>query len=99
MSGIKDEQTNFDDDVKLLNTDERIILNVGGVKYETYRSTLTAYPYTLLGTMFQPRNQPLLHPTNGNEYFFDRNGKIFHYVMEYYRTGQILWRPPSSEPP
>ncbi|PKK77206.1 hypothetical protein RhiirC2_810844, partial [Rhizophagus irregularis] len=74
---------------------ERIILNVGGVKYETYRSTLTAYPETLLGTMFQERNHALLHPTNDNEYFIDRNGKAFHYILEFYRTGEIIW--PSQE--
>ncbi|RIA89236.1 BTB/POZ protein [Glomus cerebriforme] len=74
---------------------ERIILNVGGIKYETYRSTLTAYPDTLLGTMFQQRNHALLHPTNNNEYFIDRNGRAFHYILEFYRTGEILW--PSYE--
>lgn len=62
-------------------------------QYETYRSTLTAHPETLLGTMFHPRNQAMLHPTNGNEYFIDRNGYAFHYVMEYYRTGAVVWRP------
>ncbi|CAG8503410.1 16099_t:CDS:2 [Dentiscutata heterogama] len=53
---------------------ERIILNVGGIKYETYVSTLLAYPTTLLGTMFQERNKALLKPINGNEYFIDRDG-------------------------
>ncbi|CAG8750528.1 3855_t:CDS:2, partial [Acaulospora morrowiae] len=72
---------------------EKIILNVGGIKYETYRSTLTSHPQTLLGIMFHPRNRVMLHPTNGNEYFIDRNGYAFHYVMEYYRTGTIVWRP------
>ncbi|CAG8504596.1 15049_t:CDS:2 [Dentiscutata erythropus] len=71
--------------------DERVILNVGGIKYETYRSTLTAYPKTLLGAMFQERNGAMLHPTNGNEYFFDRNGRAFHYIMEFYRTGENVW--------
>ncbi|RHZ47234.1 hypothetical protein Glove_586g35 [Diversispora epigaea] len=71
--------------------DETIILNVGGIKYETYRSTLTAYPETFLGTMFQKRNQELLNPRNGNEYFFDRSGQIFHYVMQFYRTGKICY--------
>ncbi|CAG8489875.1 10841_t:CDS:2 [Diversispora eburnea] len=71
----------------------KIILNVGGIKYETYRSTLTAHSETLLGTMFHPRNQAMLHPTNGNEYFIDRNGYAFHFVMEYYRTGTVVWRP------
>ncbi|CAG8536977.1 522_t:CDS:2 [Paraglomus brasilianum] len=73
--------------------DERIILNVGGVKFETYRSTLTAYPDTFLGTMFGDRNQSMLHPYNGNEYFFDRDGRVFHYIMQYYRTGKIMWKP------
>ncbi|CAG8591903.1 1487_t:CDS:2 [Ambispora leptoticha] len=72
---------------------ERIVLNVGGTKYETYRSTLTAYPETLLGTMFQDRNKELLHPNgpNGNEYFIDRDGYAFRYILQYYRTGKILW--------
>nr|CAG8496893.1 11718_t:CDS:2 [Entrophospora candida] len=78
--------------------EERIILNVGGIKYETYRSTLIAFPETLLGTMFQERNNELLNSTNNNnesnkdEYFFDRNGKAFHYIMEWYRNGgEIIW--------
>ncbi|KAG9304483.1 hypothetical protein G9A89_020047 [Geosiphon pyriformis] len=72
-------------------TDERIVLNVGGVKYETYRSTLTTYPTTLLGTMFQQRNKELLRPTNGNEYFFDRDGELFRFIMQFYRTGEFIW--------
>ncbi|CAI2163425.1 8349_t:CDS:2 [Funneliformis geosporum] len=74
-----------------VSPEERIILNINGVKYETYRSTLIAYPDTLLGTMFQERNRNLQNPNKDGEYFFDRNGKAFHYVMEFYRTGQILW--------
>ncbi|CAG8512737.1 7949_t:CDS:2 [Paraglomus brasilianum] len=70
-------------------TDERIVLNVGGMKYETYRSTLTQYPDTHLGTMFQERNKDMLHPSNGNEYFFDRDGRAFYYIMEYYRKGTV----------
>ncbi|GBC44407.2 BTB/POZ protein [Rhizophagus irregularis DAOM 181602=DAOM 197198] len=76
---------------------ERIILNVGGIKYETYRSTLTAYPSTLLGTMFQERNRALLHPVNGNEYFIDRDGKLFRYILQFYRRNKIVWPEPGSD--
>ncbi|CAG8551416.1 9043_t:CDS:2 [Cetraspora pellucida] len=92
-----------DSDKQHLSSDPRIILNVGGIRYETYRSTLLAYPQTLLGTMFQPRNDSLLQPTNNslhnhkNEYFFDRNGYAFRYILEFYRTGKILW-PKSTNP-
>ncbi|PKK65343.1 hypothetical protein RhiirC2_755233, partial [Rhizophagus irregularis] len=48
--------------------------------------------------MFHPRNQAMLHPVNGNEYFIDRNGHAFHYIMEYYRTGNIVWRPSPELP-
>ncbi|CAG8442510.1 153_t:CDS:1, partial [Acaulospora morrowiae] len=48
------------------------------------------YPETLLGTMFHERNRELIHPTNGNEYFFDRNSRVFHYILEFYRTGKIF---------
>ncbi|CAG8436172.1 9499_t:CDS:2 [Diversispora eburnea] len=68
---------------------ERIILNVGGIKYETYRSTLTEYPDTMLGTMFSERNTKLLHPVNGNEYYINRNGRLFYYILQFYRTRKI----------
>ncbi|CAG8701542.1 11300_t:CDS:2 [Ambispora leptoticha] len=81
-----------------MSKEEKIILNVGGVKYETYKSTLTAYPDTLLGTMFQERNSSMTHPTNSNEYFFDRNSRAFHYIMEFYRTGKFLWKDIEGNP-
>ncbi|CAG8523527.1 1604_t:CDS:2, partial [Acaulospora colombiana] len=61
---------------------EIIILNVGGIKL-----------ISLLLLSFL-----MLHPTNGNEYFIDRNGYAFHYVMEFYRTGTIVWRPALESP-
>ncbi|KAG9296811.1 hypothetical protein G9A89_002208 [Geosiphon pyriformis] len=71
--------------------ENRVVLNVGGIKFETYRTTLTAFPETFLGTMFAPRNEALLRNTNDNEYFFDRNPRAFYYIMEYYRTGKVYW--------
>lgn len=64
--------------------EQKIILNVGGVKYETYRSTLTSYPNTLLGTMM---NSPM--SKDRTEFFFDRDGELFKYILNYYRNGFV----------
>jgi hypothetical protein len=48
------------------------------------------YRDTFLGKMF---NEYLKSRNVENEYFFDRNGYAFRYVLEYHRTGQILWTP------
>ncbi|CAG8777727.1 1728_t:CDS:2, partial [Dentiscutata erythropus] len=43
--------------------------------------------------MFAEHNRPLLQTTlNENEYFIDRNGYIFYYILEFYRTGKIHFR-------
>ncbi len=68
----------YDDADRLLNEtsdydqNERVILNVGGVKFEVSQSTLTNYPNTLLGSMFLPQNKHLRRPDKRGEYFFDR---------------------------
>ncbi|CAG8465873.1 20009_t:CDS:2 [Dentiscutata erythropus] len=77
-------------------SEEKIVLNVGGKKYETFQSILAVKPETLLGAMFQDRNKCMRHPVNGNEYFFDRNSEAFYYIMEFYRTGNLPW-PTESE--
>ncbi|CAG8713912.1 2066_t:CDS:2 [Dentiscutata heterogama] len=73
--------------------DEIIILNVGGVKFETTRKTLIVHPETTLGKLFNPKNPEAIKPIypGGNEYFIDRNGHAFYCILEYYRTGQVLW--------
>ncbi|RIA92742.1 BTB/POZ protein [Glomus cerebriforme] len=76
-------------EIKIGAFQERIILNVGGIKYETFRSTLIAYPETYLGTMFADRNRELLHSTKENEYFIDRDGELFRFILQFYRTGKI----------
>ncbi|CAG8563923.1 9228_t:CDS:2 [Ambispora gerdemannii] len=91
-NGITSRNDYNENIIDVADLDERIVLNVGGVKYETYRSTLTAYPDTLLGTMFAKRDKALFQQTNDNEYFIDRNGHAFYYILEFYRTGKVLWR-------
>lgn len=58
--------------------------------FETYASTLSKFPNTLLGAMFNPRNEELLASQIENEFFFDRDPRAFEVILNYYRTGKLV---------
>jgi len=71
------------------NATERVILNVGGKRFESYVSTLTKYPNSLLGAMFSERNLDIRKPDSKGEYFFDRSSLAFEAILNFYRTGRL----------
>ena len=64
----------------------RITLNVGGIRFETYKATLKKIPATRLSRLTEAlaNYDPLL-----NEYFFDRHPGVFSQILNYYRTGKL----------
>ena len=64
---------------------DRIIINVGGKRHETYASTLQTIPDTRLAWLAGS----FINGDTKQEYFFDRNPKIFGIILNYYRTGQL----------
>jgi len=79
---------------------ERIVLNVGGTRHETYRSTLKTLPGTRLALLASasdpdlnpdpdPHEQLQQVPAGSAEYFFDRHPGVFCCVLNYYRTGRL----------
>ncbi|XP_036373499.1 potassium voltage-gated channel subfamily C member 2-like isoform X2 [Megalops cyprinoides] len=84
-----------------IDDNERIILNVGGTRHETYRNTLKTLPGTRLALLASEADPGSVldqlqqvpgfiefNPKN-NEYFFDRHPGVFAYVLNYYRTGKL----------
>uniref|UniRef100_A0A452E9R1 BTB domain-containing protein n=1 Tax=Capra hircus TaxID=9925 RepID=A0A452E9R1_CAPHI len=71
-----------------IESNERVILNVGGTRHETYRSTLKTLPGTRLALLAasEPQGDPL--PPQP-PFFFDRHPGVFAYVLNYYRTGKL----------
>lgn len=69
-----------------MDTENRVILNVGGVRYETYKATLKKIPATRLSRLTEAlaNYDPIL-----NEYFFDRHPGVFGQILNYYRTGKL----------
>eukprot|EP01117_Protostelium_nocturnum_P016738 TRINITY_DN6691_c0_g1_i1.p1 TRINITY_DN6691_c0_g1~~TRINITY_DN6691_c0_g1_i1.p1 ORF type:complete len:344 (-),score=119.09 TRINITY_DN6691_c0_g1_i1:412-1443(-) len=73
---------------------ERVVLNIGGVRFETCTSTLLRYPESLLGVMFHERNTSMRKADAKGEYFFDRSPLAFEAILNFYRMGRLF--PPSN---
>ena len=85
-------QTRCEDDIELKidGAQEFVCFNVGGMFFETLRSTLDRYPDTLLGN--EQRCQQFFVPSK-NSYFFDRHRSCFEAILYYYQSNGVLVRP------
>ena len=64
----------------------RVILNVGGIRHETYKATLKKIPATRLSKLTEALAN---YDAGRNEYFFDRNPHVFGQILNYYRCGKL----------
>ena len=65
---------------------DRLVINVGGVIFETYISTLQNIPDTRLAWLTEGLDPD---PKNRKEIFFDRHSGVFVHILNYYRTGKL----------
>lgn len=70
--------------------DEKVVINVSGLMFETQLSTLNKFPETLLGN---PMKRITYFDPMRNEYFFDRNRPSFDGILYYYQSGGRIRRP------
>ncbi|CAF3737528.1 unnamed protein product [Rotaria sp. Silwood1] len=70
----------------------RIIINISGLRFETFKSTLEVYPNTLLGNA---KRRKYYYDNVLNEYFFDRHRECFEAILYYYQSKGRLRRPNS----
>ena len=64
----------------------RVTLNVGGIRYKVYKSTLRKIPATRLSRLTELLAN---YDHARREYFFDRHPGVFAQVLNYYRTGKL----------
>ena len=69
--------------------DQLITFNVGGKLFATHKSTVIKYPDTLLGK-FLSHPETMKMDVTGS-YFWDRNSDLFNYILDFYRTGKIVY--------
>lgn len=65
--------------------DTRVVINVSGRKYITWRSVLLKHPKTLLGS----NTIEQYYDAQRKEYFFDRDPYIFKFVLNYFQSGNL----------
>ena len=70
--------------------DQKVIINIAGLRFETQLKTLDQFPDTLLGDALKRMNY--FDPMR-NEYFFDRNRPSFDGILYYYQSGGKIRRP------
>ncbi len=74
---------------------ERIVLNVGGTRFETTLQTIRQFPAdSLVGRAFAPGGLTM-RPDPDGSYFFDRDGRAFGIILQAARIG----RDPPARPP
>ncbi|XP_032558102.1 potassium voltage-gated channel protein egl-36-like [Chiroxiphia lanceolata] len=72
---------------KMEDSKEKIILIIGGVRYETYSSILQTFPGTKLCSLTEPHAPRIYdYDPTAKEFFFDRSAEIFSSVLNCYRT-------------
>ncbi|XP_013409143.1 BTB/POZ domain-containing protein kctd15 isoform X2 [Lingula anatina] len=64
-------------------------IDVGGSIYTSSLETLTKYPDSRLGRMFNG-SIPIILDSLKQHYFIDRDGKIFRHVLNFLRTSQLV---------
>uniref|UniRef100_A0A673YE58 Potassium voltage-gated channel subfamily C member 4 n=1 Tax=Salmo trutta TaxID=8032 RepID=A0A673YE58_SALTR len=62
---------------------KKVVINVGGMRHETYMGTLKSLPVTRLAKLMDH------DPSDDPEFFFDRHPGVFSNVLNYYRTGKL----------
>lgn len=70
--------------------EQKVIINIAGLRFETQLKTLDQFPETLLG---DPSKRMDYFDPMRNEYFFDRNRPSFDGILYYYQSGGKIRRP------
>lgn len=68
----------------------KIVINISGLRFQTFSTTLEKFPETLLGS---PAKRQPYFDCELEEYFFDRNRSAFEAILGYYQNDGAIYRP------
>ncbi|XP_019134525.2 uncharacterized protein LOC104922759 isoform X2 [Larimichthys crocea] len=74
---------------KLNKTNAPVHIDVGGHMYTSSLGTLTKYPESRIGRLFDG-TEPIVLDSLKQHYFIDRDGPMFRYILNFLRTSKLL---------
>ena len=95
LVAMEEEEERDELETRTSFNEKRIILNVGGVRYEAMWKTLEKIPNSRLGKIrFAASIEQIEalcddYSFKDNELFFDRHSNSFNSVINFYRTGKL----------
>ncbi|XP_056132716.1 BTB/POZ domain-containing protein KCTD1-like [Lampris incognitus] len=73
----------------LTKTNAPVHIDVGGHMYTSSLATLTKYPDSRIGQLFDG-TEPIVLDSLKQYYFIDRDGPMFRYILNFLRTSKLL---------
>ena len=78
---------------QIINPNDKVVINIAGMRFETWCMTLNRFPNTLLG---DPMKRQYYFDYIQNEYYFERHRESFESILYFYQSnGRFLLRPDS----
>ncbi|KAM4629812.1 BTB/POZ domain-containing protein KCTD1-like [Polymixia lowei] len=74
---------------QLTKTTAPVHIDVGGHMYTSSLATLTKYPESRIGRLFDG-TEPIVLDSLKQHYFIDRDGPMFRYILNFLRTSKLL---------
>ncbi|XP_010865679.1 potassium voltage-gated channel subfamily A member 10 [Esox lucius] len=84
------EEDLFGEKLGVEDGNQKVVINISGMMFETQVKTLSQFPDTLLG---DPAKRMQYFDPMKNEYFFDRNRPSFDGILYFYQSGGKIRRP------
>ncbi|KAJ8276831.1 hypothetical protein GJAV_G00068380 [Gymnothorax javanicus] len=74
---------------QLTKSNAPVHIDVGGHMYTSSLATLTKYPESRIGRLFDG-TEPIVLDSLKQHYFIDRDGHMFRYILNFLRTSKLL---------
>ncbi|KAK7945597.1 hypothetical protein WMY93_001325 [Mugilogobius chulae] len=86
---VQDNRSRHPTPAQLTKSNAPVHIDVGGHMYTSSLATLTKFPESRIGRLFDG-TEPIVLDSLKQHYFIDRDGHMFRYILNFLRTSKLL---------